>query len=210
MIYENTGRKELFMLKRVLILLSALSMLLIVGCSKAPEAEMQSAETAFQGLTTAEADQYAPEAYRTAMDTLQAAQEAKAEQDGKFALFRKYGKSKALFISAQQLATNAASEAAAAKERTRVEVEGMLAQMTTSIDATTTALAKAPKGKGSAADIELMKSELAAVNTSFADAQTNYNEGKYLVAKTKLEVIGQQLQKIMSDIEAAKAKKAGR
>lgn len=198
------------MLKRVLILLGALSMLLIVGCSKAPEAEMQSADTAFQALTAAEADQYAPEAYRMAMDTLQAAQEAKAEQDGKFALFRKYGKSKALFVTAQQLAANAQSEAEAAKERTRIEVEGLLAQTTANIEATTTALAKAPKGKGSAADIELMKSELAAVNTSFADAQTNFNEGKYLVAKTKLEVIGQQLSKIMSDIEAAKAKKAGR
>src|SRR5512140_797371 len=68
------------MIKRVSLALMVLMLLAFVGCSKAPEAEMQQASAAFDAARTAEAEQYAPESFRVAQDTLNAAQAAKTEQ----------------------------------------------------------------------------------------------------------------------------------
>ena len=49
------------MFKRISIILAALALFLVAGCSKAPEAELQIAETALQAAVTAESEQYAPQ-----------------------------------------------------------------------------------------------------------------------------------------------------
>ena len=198
------------MFKRVSIILAALALFLVAGCSKAPEAEMQNADTAVQAAVTAEAEQYAPQSYQIAMDTLNAAKAAKTEQDSKFALFRSYGKSKQMFIAAQALSEKATTDAQAEKERVRQEVMGMMTQVQAVIDNATVALAKAPRGKGSKADIELIKADLDAVNSGFAAAKADFDGGKFLAAKAKFEAVANKAQGIIAQIEAAKAKKAGK
>jgi len=198
------------MFKRVSIILAALALFLVAGCSKAPEAEMQNADTAVQAAVTAEAEQYAPQSYQIAMDTLNAAKAAKTEQDSKFALFRSYGKSKQMFIAAQALSEKATTDAQAEKERVRQEVMGMMTQVQAVIDSATVALAKAPRGKGSKADIELIKADLDAVNSGFAAAKADFDGGKFLAAKAKFEAVANKAQGIIAQIEAAKAKKAGK
>jgi len=198
------------MFKRVSIILAALALFLVAGCSKAPEAEMQNADTAVQAAVTAEAEQYAPQSYQIAMDTLNAAKAAKIEQDSKFALFRSYGKSKQMFIAAQALSEKATTDAQAEKERVRQEVMGMMTQVQAVIDSATVALAKAPRGKGSKADIELIKADLDAVNSGFAAAKADFDGGKFLAAKAKFEAVANKAQGIIAQIEAAKAKKAGK
>ncbi len=198
------------MFKRISIILAALALFLVAGCSKAPEAEMQNADTAMQAAVTAEAEQYAPQSYQIAMDTLNAAKAAKTEQDSKFALFRSYGKSKQMFIAAQALSEKATTDAQAEKERVRQEVMGMMTQVQAVIDSATVALAKAPRGKGSKADIELIKADLDAVNNGFAAAKADFDGGKFLAAKAKFEAVANKARGIIGQIEAAKAKKAGK
>jgi hypothetical protein len=199
------------MLKRFMLVLAALTLLaLMVGCSKAPEAEMQSAEAALEAAGVAEAEVYVPDSYRAAMDTLNAARAAKQEQDSKFALFRSYGKSKEMFVRAEEMFTNAATEAAAEKERVRLEVTQMLDVAKAVVDSAATALKKAPRGKGSKADIELITNDLAAVQSALAEAETDIGSGKFMVAKSKLENVVQKAHSIMDEIAAAIArKKAG-
>ncbi len=62
------------MFKRVTLALLALMLLVVVGCSKAPEAEMTAASAAFDAARAAEAEGYVPDAFRMAQDTLNAAQ----------------------------------------------------------------------------------------------------------------------------------------
>jgi hypothetical protein len=198
------------MIKRVSLFLAALALLSVIGCSKAPEVEMQNSQTAMQAAAGSEAEQYAPQAYQMAMDTLNAAKAAKEEQDSKFALFRSYEKSKNMFIAAQALAEKAKATAEQEKERVRLEVTDLMTKVQAAIDGATKALETAPKGKGSKADIELIKNDLASVNAGFADAKADFDAGKYLVAKTKYEAVMAKAQNIVSEIEAAKAKKAGK
>lgn len=197
------------MFKRVSLVFAALAVLLVVGCSKAPEMEMNNATTAMQAAQTSEAEQYAPDAYKMAQDTLAAANAAKTEQDSKFALFRSYGKSKEMFAAAQTLADKAKADADTEKERVRQEVTGMITETQAAIDAATAALAKAPRGKGSKADIEMIKNDLASVTTAFDQAKADFDSGKYLVAKTKLEAVKAKAESITNEIQTAAARKAG-
>jgi uncharacterized protein YlzI (FlbEa/FlbD family) len=55
-----------------------------------------------------------------------------------------------------------------------------------------------------------LETQLAGVSTSFTDAQTDFAAGKYMVAKEKLNTVVNQAADVMNQIEAAKAKKAGK
>lgn len=198
------------MTKRVTLALAALLLLAFVaGCSKAPEAEMQQAQAAIDAARTAEAEAYAPASFRTATDTLNAAAAEKTAQDNKFVLFRSYGKAKAMYVSAQALAQKAGTDAAAEKERVKQEVTGLMTQAKAAIDSATTALEKAPKGKDTKAELELIKNDLTALTPAYTDAETDFNAGKYLTAKTKIEGVIQKAKSISDEIAAAAAKKMG-
>jgi hypothetical protein len=180
---------------------------MVVGCSKPPEQEMTAATQAFDAAKMAEAPGYAPDAYRVASDTLNAAMALKKEADGKFVLFRSYSKSKAMYVRAQTLANEAATKAAAEKEKVRLEVTDMLTQAKALWDSADVALKKAPRGKGSKADIELIKTDLAAAKTAFDDANADFTAGKYKAAKAKLEAMMQKCRMIMEEIDKARGMK---
>jgi hypothetical protein len=197
------------MYKKIAVVLALFALLVFIGCAKPPEQEIQKANTSIEAARAAEAEEYVPESFQVAMDTLNAANAAKQEADGKFALFRSYSKAKALYISADALAAKASQDAAAEKERVKQEVAGLLTQAKAVLDSANAALAKAPKGKGSKADIELIKNDLAAAQASFDDANNDFNAGKYKVAKAKVEAAMQKSQAVIDEIAAAKAKKMG-
>jgi hypothetical protein len=186
------------------------ALLLMVGCAKAPEQEIQIANTAMEMAKSAEAEAYATDVYRMAMDTLNAAEAAKQAADAKFSLFRSYGKSKELYARAEVLAKEAQTEAEAGKERVKAEVTDMLTQAKQALDNTSAALAKAPRGKGSKADIELIKNDLAAATTKYDEAQMDFDAGKYIAARTKLEAVMQKAQSLSEEIAKAAAKKTGK
>jgi hypothetical protein len=194
------------MFKRVASILVALALLLVVGCSKAPEAEITTANDAVQAAVQAEAEKYASAEYQMAMDTLKAAKAAVEEQNSKFALFRSYDKAKQLFVASQQLANDAVTKAQAEKERVRNEVTLMMSRVDTLIIKANEALKNAPRGKGSKADLELIKNDLAAVQTAQTEAVNDFNNGDFLTAKTKFEAVVSRTESIIAEIQAAKSK----
>jgi hypothetical protein len=185
-------------------------LLLMVGCSKAPEQEIQIANTAMDMAKSAEAETYASDAYRMAMDTLNAAEAAKQAADSKFSLFRSYGKAKELYTRAEVLAKEAQAVAESEKELVKVEAADMLTKAKQALDDATAALNKAPRGKGSKADIELIKNDLNAASAKYDEAQMDFDAGKYAAARTKLEAVMQKAQSLSEEIAKATAKKTGK
>lgn len=190
-----------------MMVLAVAALVIVVGCAKPPEAEIQQANTAIEAARTAEAETYAPAAYRTAMDTLNAANAAKTEADGKFALFRSYSKAKELYARAEMLASDAVAQAEAEKERVKAEVTQMLVDVKAVIDSAQVAFKKAPRGKGSKADLAMIQTDLDAVAAAYAGAEADFNNGAYASAKAKLENTVQKARAIMSEIAAASARK---
>lgn len=192
------------MMRRVLTGIALLAVAGLAGCASAPEAEITAANSAQQAAMTAEAEQYAPDSYRMAMDTLNAANAAKSESDSKFALFRSYGSSKDMYVRAEALMKQAESEAATAKEAMRGEVQALMATAQASVDSAATAVRTAPMGKGNRAEIELYKTELASITASLADANNDFNNGQFIAARAKVQAVIDNANRIRGDINAAR------
>ncbi len=187
-------------MKKLLLAVIAISLVVMAGCSKPPEAEMAAAQSALQNARAAEAEQYVPQAFRMLSDSLNAANAMKTEQDGKFALFRSYGDSKAMFERVAAMAGNVVTQANAEKERVKAEVAGMMGGIKMMLDTAMVALDKAPKGKDNKAEMELIKNDLNNLMSEYMAAEGDFNGGKFLVAKTKFESIKNRANGIVGEI----------
>jgi hypothetical protein len=181
-------------------------LILLAGCGEAPVEQIAGTQDAIQKAKSAEAETYATDAYKMAADTLRAAMAAKEQADSKFKLLRSYKETERLAARAEVLANEAASQARAEKERMRGEVADLLSSTRNALDSAYVALKKAPQGKGSKAEIELMKSELAAAETALTGARTDFEAERFEPAKAKLEAAMDKARGISEEIAAAVAK----
>lgn len=106
-----------------LLVISAALLLSLGGCSKSPTTEMQAADQAMASARASEADKYASAEFQVALDTLTAAAAARSEQDGKFALFRSYERSRELYTKVPDLAKVAVESADSARNAFLAENE---------------------------------------------------------------------------------------
>jgi hypothetical protein len=184
--------------------------LLSVACAKEPADAISSARSAMEAAKTAGAADYAPTALASA-ETAQAALDAELKaQSEKFALTRSYTKAAELAAAAKTAADSASAAAVSGKEQMKAEAATLIAGVRGSVDAAKQALAKAPKGKGSAADLEAMNADVAGVEASLGEMDAAMAAGNYKDAKVKAEAARATLDKIMADVAAAIAAKKGR
>jgi len=200
-------------MKRVLLGLPVLAgiALLTVSCAKEPTEALTAARSAMDAAKTAQASDYAPAAYAAA-ETASAALDAELKaQSEKFSLTRSYTKASELAAAAKAAADKAAADAATGKEAMKAEATTQIAAVRAGIETTTKLLAKAPKGKGTAADIEAMKADIAGIQTSLGEMDAAMTAGKYKDAKVKADTAKASLDKIAADVQAAmSAKKAAK
>ncbi|MEW5702177.1 MAG: hypothetical protein AB1792_08115 [Candidatus Zixiibacteriota bacterium] len=194
---------------RLMVLPLALA-LIVAGCSKPPEMEMANAEQAVQAASASQASKYAPQDWQMLQDTLQAAKAEKAAQDGRFSLFRSYGKSKALYEKAAGLAATTKTKAEAEMARVREETRQMLAAVRVELDSTVALLAKAPVGKDTKAELELMKQDMTALQGMMTEAQAGFDRNDFDTAKNKAQTIRDRCAAMRTQLEAAMAKKGAR
>ena len=187
-------------MRKALLAVIAISLIVMAGCSKPPEAEMAAAQSALNNAKAAEAEQYAPQAFRMLSDSLNAANAKKTEQDGKFALVRSYGESKAMFERVATMSTDVVNQANAEKERVKAEVTTMMGEIKGMLDSAMVLLDKAPKGKDNKAELELIKNDLTNLGSEWTVAEGDFNGGKYLVARTKFESIKSRIASITAEI----------
>ncbi len=197
-------------MKRISVLLALAGVaILSAACAKEPTDAINAARSSLAAAKTAEAADYAPGAMAAA-ETASAALDAELKaQSEKFALTRSYTKASELAVQAKAAADQAAAQAVTGKEQMKTEATTLVAGVRSSIEAAKAALAKAPKGKGSAADIEAMKSDLTGVETGLSDMDAAIAAGKYKDAKVKAEAAKATLDKIVADVNAAAAMKKG-
>jgi len=198
------------MRRSIRLLALPLLVALMAGCSKAPVVEENNAVQAIGGAEQAQASKYAPGEWRVAADTMEAAKAEKAKQDSRFALFRGYGKAKALYEKASVLAAAAKTKAEAELARIRQETQMMIAQARTELDSAGAMVSTAPVGKDTRAEIELMKQDIAALQQMLTEAQGDFDRGSYDAAKVKAQTIIEKSKSVVTTIEAAIAKKGGK
>jgi hypothetical protein len=190
-------------------IVKGLSLALIVifaftSCAKQPVQLMDSAKAAIQGVIDAKGGIYAKDELNKLNGDLQAALDAVTAQSKKF--FKKFGPAKEMLtqVVADADAVKALIPGRIADAQAAAEVA--ISEAKTVFDEAMTLLEKAPKGKGTKADIEAMKADLAGLEAAMADVSAAMAAEDYFGAKDKATIIKDKAAAIVEQVSAAIAK----
>jgi hypothetical protein len=194
-------------MKRSWLGLAVLALILAtLACGKAPEAEMESAKAAMDDAQPS-AEKWASSEWQAAQSSMSQAQAEIEAQNQKW--FKNYDKSKELLAQAKADAEKAKAAAVTNKETAKNEATAAIADATAAMEAAKTALAGAPKGKDTKADLALFQQDLDGMATTLTEAETAMQSEDYTTARDKANSIKEKATSISDQIAQAAAKKAG-
>ncbi|MDK2744376.1 MAG: hypothetical protein H8K03_10820 [Nitrospira sp.] len=191
--------------RRVSLASLALTLLTLAGCADPPTQQIQEAEKALKEAQQSGAAKYSADEYAKLEGTLDTLRKEVAEQDGKFALFRDYGKAQQLSVSAK--ADSDRIKAAAAQKKEEAKGAAMQAQQVAeeAVKATQDLVAKAPVGKDRAA-VEAIKNDVEGLKSLLKQVQVSIDKEDYPAAQTQAKAIYDMSQGVSTEIQNALAK----
>jgi hypothetical protein len=188
------------------VLVSILGMsLLMGGCARPPADQINAAEQAVKDAQQNGAATYVANDYAKVEGLLAAMKTEVAEQDGKFALFRDYGKAEQLAATTKAEAERVKADAAKKLEEAKFAAAQAQQAAQATVASTLALVAKAPAGKDRAA-LESIKTDAEALKASLNDVQMLIDKADYLGAQTKAKAIQEKGEAVSREIETALAK----
>ena len=181
------------------------TVVLMGGCAQPPADQINAAEQAVKDAEQSGAATYVANDYAK-IDGLRAAlKQEVADQDGKFALLRDYGKAEQLAATTKAEAERVKADAVKKMEEAKsAAVQAQQAAQQT-VQSTLALVAMAPAGKDRAA-LESIKTDAEALKASLNDVQMAIDKADYLVAQTKAKAIQEKGQAVSKEVETALAK----
>jgi hypothetical protein len=179
--------------------------LLMCGCAQPPADQINAADQAVKDAQQSGAATYVPDDYAKLEGLLSAMKMEVAEQDGKFALLRDYGKAEQLAATTKAEAERLKTEAAQKLEEAKFGATQAHHAAQASVTSTLELVAKAPVGKDRAA-LQSIKTDAEALKASLNDVQMMIDKGQYLGAETKAKAIQEKADAVSHEIETALAK----
>ncbi len=184
--------------------------LVFSGCASAPTEEINASKAALTGAQIDDVRTYASESLKAAEDEMSKALAEVQVQDNKFALSRDYQQASQMLKSAKDLAEKAVNDAQANKAKTKADAEAVIAALPQMLDEAKQALAKAPRGKDTRADIEAMQNDLKLAEEDSAEASQAMSQEKYMDALAKANSAKEKASAITSQVQQAIEKMRGR
>ncbi|MFI5248047.1 MAG: hypothetical protein ACHQWV_05800 [Nitrospirales bacterium] len=181
------------------------ALLMLTACAKPPTEQIEAAERAVKEAQASGASTYVPDEYAKIEGTLAALKKEQTDQEGKFALFRDYGKVEQLAVTAKSEAERIKTEATKKKEEAKAAALQAQQVAQEAVKTTLELVAKAPAGKDRAA-LESIKADAEALKASLNEVQMAIDTGDYPTAQTKAKAIDEKSHAVSQEIEAALAK----
>lgn len=196
-------------MKRILVVLASLALVAsLTACAKAPTEEINATKAAVDAAVAEGAQQYTPEDYKMVADGLAAANAEIKIQEDKF--FKNFDKAKQLLAKTKADAEALKGKVAERKDELKQAAIQTLEQAAAAVVEAKELLAKAPKGKGSRADIEAMQTDLAGVEAMLPEVQPMIDGGDFIGANEKANAILARVTAIIDEVKAAQAKVGAR
>jgi len=183
--------------------------LVLAGCQKYPQAEVDAANAAVEAAKTAQANLYVAGEFNAVTDSLNTVLAAVEKEKSK--LFKNYKDEVAKLTATTEMAKTVAANAVAKKEQMKQECTATLGEITVLMDANKEMLAKAPKGKEGKAAMEAIQADLTTIETQVGEVNTKFasddiigalNQAKSL--KDKATNINTELTDVMSKVKGKK------
>jgi hypothetical protein len=184
--------------------------LLFFACASAPKEEIAATQAAITAAQTDDVRTYAPDSLKDAEGTMAKATAEVQIQDNKFALSRDYKTASELLKEAKDKAAKATTDAQANKAKTKADAEAVIATLTPLLEDAKKALATAPKGKDTKADIEAMQSDLKSAEEAEAAATQAMSQEKYMDALGNANTAKAKASGVIDQVKAAKEKVKGK
>jgi hypothetical protein len=179
-------------------------MSLFVSCAKQPAQEINDAKAAVEAATNAGADVYAPDELKKLNDELATATDEVNTQSKKF--FKKYGPAKEMLAKVKADADALAASIPAKKEAAKNAAMTAQQEAQAALEEAKALLDKAPRGKGTRADIEAMKADLKGLEDSFPEIQAAIDREDYFGASNTAATIKEKAVAISDQVKAAMEK----
>jgi hypothetical protein len=191
-----------------------LIVLVVLGCSKIPQTELDAAKNAIEEANLAGAVIYVPEAFAALQDSLDAALVDIEGQKSKFV--KNFSNAKTNLVEVALTAQKVKEQALARKEEVKIEVQNLLAETKTLIEANNQLILEAPKGKEGASALVAIKGELNTIDATVAEANTLYEKGEFMgsldkskAAKEKASAINSELTEVIAKYKVNSKSKKG-
>jgi hypothetical protein len=197
------------MKNKILMGLTAVAMVAFLsGCGKVPQAQIDSTKAAIDSAVVLEANVYVPAELAAVQDSMKVIMADVEVQKSK--MFKKFGPATAkldvTLAAAKQVQVNAVAKKAEVKK----EVETLMTDIKAVSEENTKLFKRAPRGKEGAQVLEQMKTDMATVEASVAEAQTMYDKGAYMDAYNKVKAAKETADKINGAVKDAIKKVGGK
>ncbi len=193
-----------------IVVFTMVAALLFFGCASAPKEEIAATQTALQAAQTDDVRTYAPDSLKAAEDLMSKATAEVQTQDNKFALSRDYKAASDLLKQAKDAAAKSQTDAQEAKTKAKADAEATIATLTTLLEDAKKALATAPKGKDTKAELEALQADLTAAGEASTAASQAMSQEKYADALAQANTAKTKATAIIDQVNAAKEKIKGR
>jgi hypothetical protein len=192
-------------MKKISVMLLGLALVVsLSACGKQPAEEMAATRASIDAAVSEGAEKYTAEELKLVNDQMDAAMAEIKVQDAK--LFKNYDKAKETLVKAKTDADNLKGKVATVKEELMNNAIAQLGAATTAVADAKAAIETAPRGKGSLADIEAMKADVAGLEEALNEIQPLIDGGEYALAAEKAGAIQTRAAAVSDEIKAVQAK----
>lgn len=174
---------------------------LLVACGKKPAQEIEGTQNAVNAVVSEGLGKYAPEDEKKLKDGLNAAMEEIKVQDNK--TFKNYDKAKQLLAEVKKTAEEMKAALPAKKEEAKKNAMAAQEAAKSAVNEAKALLAKAPKGKGTAADLQALKGDVKGLEDAFAEIQGLIDKEEYGEAVTKANAVKEKASGVSNQITQA-------
>jgi hypothetical protein len=190
----------------VLLTITVVALMALVGCAKPPTDAINGAKAALEAFIKDGAETYSKAELTKLQGAMTAAMDEVKLQDDKFALFRNYDKVTQMVTQVTNDINAEKAKLPGKKQKAKDEATAALSAAAAAVGEAKTLLENAPKGKGTMADIEAMKGDVAALGEDLGKAQAMIDKGEFLAVPAKVKPIQDKAMDISAQVKAAMEK----
>jgi hypothetical protein len=191
-----------------ILALAVVVMFAFTSCAKQPTQQMDAAKAAIQAIEGMKGNVYAKDELTKLKTDLQAALDEVTAQSKKF--FKKYGPANEMLAKVIADADAVKAQIPGRIEEAKKAAEAAMNEAKAAYDGAKALLEKAPKGKGTKADIEAMKADLGGLEPQMTEIQNAIAAEDYFGAKDKAMAVKDKAAAIADQVQKAIDKVKGK
>jgi hypothetical protein len=181
---------------------------LLSGCAKVPQAELDGVNAAIENARTDGADVYLPGEYAALQDSMNVINQLVEEQKGK--LFKSYKVVKAKVANLTAAAATVKGNVETKKVEVKAEIDALTVEVTGLVATAKAYVAKAPRGKEGAAAVDAINTEVGNIETGLTqEIPAKLTAGDLMGALDWLKATKEKVNGIITELTAA-YEKAGK